>query len=507
MKKKNNRFSSSYYKKGGEKSKQEWISNKIRLLENENKGRSHEQNIAIAFSLYNQMHKEDGGEIDMYQQGGQWYQNQWGAVSPIVPAFSPDTWTPYTPPTKQATTFDTSGVRPGLQTQPIFTLQNAPGWSQAKAKAQVAPAVVSQANATVTPASPSTVAQRPQIESVNQLTSPVGLTYGSAQEELKKTAKASTDLFSKQATSTTPQFTTPQQPYQFYNPYGGVDLSSALTFTGERAGQGDVEGTVVGGLDVLTKGARTFLGGFGRGKVKQEGLQKYYDDQYKNISGQNNPMSFERGGKMPCFECGGKYQDGGEQPEQAPQIDMQTIVAQVQQALQQGADPNQIATQLLQMGMPEAQIQQILQSVMPQQSDQEQYANGGYKVGADTWEERAGLPHYQEGGEEQEIEQEGQEPSGQMQQQEQQLVSQVAQALQQGVNPQQILQQMITQMQIPQEQAVEIVQMVMQVLQQQNQPQEQQSFQSGGQYDVLRGKTIKNITVNPENGNYIVDFE
>jgi len=48
--------------------KQEWISAKIRLLEKENKGRSHAQNIAIAYSMYEKEHKK-------MQQGGSWYDN------------------------------------------------------------------------------------------------------------------------------------------------------------------------------------------------------------------------------------------------------------------------------------------------------------------------------------------------------------------------------------------------------------------------------------------------
>ena len=45
--------------------KQEYISHKIRILEHENKGRSHAQNVAIAISLAN---KKYG-----MQQGGEWW--------------------------------------------------------------------------------------------------------------------------------------------------------------------------------------------------------------------------------------------------------------------------------------------------------------------------------------------------------------------------------------------------------------------------------------------------
>jgi len=43
--------------------KDDWISKKIRKLEHENSGRSHKQNIAIAFSMYEQSKKQQGGDM------------------------------------------------------------------------------------------------------------------------------------------------------------------------------------------------------------------------------------------------------------------------------------------------------------------------------------------------------------------------------------------------------------------------------------------------------------
>ena len=50
----------------GGTAKNDWISNKIRLLEHENKGRSHKQNISIAYSMYEQNHKQEGGMFNGY---------------------------------------------------------------------------------------------------------------------------------------------------------------------------------------------------------------------------------------------------------------------------------------------------------------------------------------------------------------------------------------------------------------------------------------------------------
>lgn len=57
------------------KEKNEWISNKIKILENENSGRSHSQNIAIAFSMYEKSHKKQEGGLENYYQTGGWYDN------------------------------------------------------------------------------------------------------------------------------------------------------------------------------------------------------------------------------------------------------------------------------------------------------------------------------------------------------------------------------------------------------------------------------------------------
>ncbi len=85
------------------------------------------------------------------------------------------------------------------------------------------------------------------------------------------------------------------------------------------------------------------------------------------------------------FKCGGmkKYQEGGmiqqgDNPQmmqqQAPQQDqMQQVVEQIAQALQQGAQPEEIVAQLAEMGMEQEQAIQLIQGVMQQmQTPQEQ---------------------------------------------------------------------------------------------------------------------------------------
>jgi hypothetical protein len=85
---------------------------------------------------------------------------------------------------------------------------------------------------------------------------------------------------------------------------------------------------------------------------------------------------------------GSIYQNGGMQDQASSQ--QEQIMQGVATMLQQGAQPEQIAQQLVQMGIPQEQVMQIIQAVMQQmQGGQEQamqpamryggYAMGGYQ--------------------------------------------------------------------------------------------------------------------------------
>lgn len=94
--------------------------------------------------------------------------------------------------------------------------------------------------------------------------------------------------------------------------------------------------------------------------------------------------------------------------------------------------------------------------------------------------------------------------------QEQQLVEGVVQALQQGVQPEEVLQALIQQG-LDEQTATQLIQAVMEQLQgQQQQPTEEQTpmMKNGGQYlEKLKNKKIKNYTFNEKTGNYEVEFE
>jgi hypothetical protein len=81
---------------------------------------------------------------------------------------------------------------------------------------------------------------------------------------------------------------------------------------------------------------------------------------------------------------GGSFQEG-DAPDQA-QPDPQQVMEGVAQMLQQGAQPEQVAQQLVQMGIPQEQVMQIIQVVMQQlqggqQEQQPAMRYGGYAMG------------------------------------------------------------------------------------------------------------------------------
>jgi hypothetical protein len=75
---------------------------------------------------------------------------------------------------------------------------------------------------------------------------------------------------------------------------------------------------------------------------------------------------------------GSTYQDGGMQEQGQQEQIMQGVAAM----LQQGAQPEQVAQQLVQMGIPQEQVMQIIQVVMQQmQGGQEQQMQPGMRYG------------------------------------------------------------------------------------------------------------------------------
>lgn len=117
------------------------------------------------------------------------------------------------------------------------------------------------------------------------------------------------------------------------------------------------------------------------------------------------------------------------------------------------------------------------------------------------WNEGTGRFYGQDGG----------EMSQEQGSQEEQMVMQVAEALQQGMPPEEVLQQLM-QMGLDEAQATQLIQMVMQQLQGQAPQQEMKcggkKYEEGGKYlEMLKNKRIKNYTFNSETNSYDIEFE
>ena len=215
---------------------------------------------------------------------------------------------------------------------------------------------------------------------------------------------------------------------------------------------------------------------------------------FKGLAAQNRGgmlMTYAGGGAL--YEPGYKkyvdnftYPDGGMMPQeqqmqqQGGQDQMMQMVQQVEQALMQGAQPEQVMQQLVQSGVPPEQAQQIIQAAMQDmQSQQQQQPMQGQEQMMPQGMADGGMMPQQSG-----------------------AATKIAEALQQGANPQQVLQQLIDDG-MPQDQAMSMVQAVMgQLKTQMQQPQmapQQSMMVNGGmvQYGNGGGKHLWNMITDP----------
>lgn len=96
-----------------------------------------------------------------------------------------------------------------------------------------------------------------------------------------------------------------QDPYQFYNPYGGVDIPTAANYLGQSIQEGNTLGIVAGGLKVATGLGRGILGGMGQQNRKQEAMKNYFENKRENLTGSFQPLYEEQ--RIGGYE----FQDGG----------------------------------------------------------------------------------------------------------------------------------------------------------------------------------------------------
>lgn len=397
------------YKKGGEK--EQWISDKISTLMDE--GKSHDQAVAQALSMSQEMF-QDGGELPKYQVGVNNFQE-----SPVIGGKS---WNPNMIPSTTynsgAFNFPTSYTAPktnswlpgnvGLNDETFKSIPNLQ--EKTSQTSVVTPSVAPTTTTTKVPTTTTKqdgssfyknrFSQTPNIPNeigfeqgkqytglgrnpnyVNQLSTEslnAGEEWGKnnplPEGVMREDLNSSTPVMDKYSGSQakTPNFNSNyQDPYQFFNPYGGVDIASGAQFLGQSIENKDPFGIVMGGLKVATGVGRNVFGGMGRENVKNEAMKNYFDNQYEGITG--TPQYLSNG-----VQNGGVFQEGGEQmggeypapQEQAQQVNPEEIMNQVAQAIQQGADPQQIVQQLVSMGIPEQEAMQLVQGLIQQMQSQ-----------------------------------------------------------------------------------------------------------------------------------------
>jgi hypothetical protein len=210
----------------------------------------------------------------------------------------------------------------------------------------------------ITPSSNSLGTARPQVESGIKKTTPMEVK--DPMQTMQENALATTTQFENtNANGEAEQgFQNPQNSkYQFINPYAtGFDIPSAAVMLGQGIESGNAFDIGVSGLKLATGLARNVVGGMGaenrRQNVMQDATERYRE-------------SLTPGEQY--------YQDGGQQ---APPPSQEEIMQMVAQALQQGAQPEEVLQQLLSMGIPQEVATQLIQGAM-QGGQEPQYMEEG----------------------------------------------------------------------------------------------------------------------------------
>lgn len=322
---------------------------------------------------------EEGGELPKYQIGVDNFQE-----SPVIGGKS---WNPNMLPSTTynpgAFNFPTSYNKPQINNQLLGNV----GLNNEVFKSVSNPQIKTSQTNTVAPTTTtntvsSTISPQlqPEIKSISQTIPDFKPSTTNTEEQLQRLGKEQADKAGlTQNQPQTPNFNSNyQDPYQFFNPYGGVDIASGAQFLGQSIEDKDPFGIVMGGLKVATGVGRNIFGGMGRENVKNEAMKNYFDNQYEGITGTPQYLSNGVQNENIALQNGGVFQEGGEQmggeypapQEQPQQVNPEEIMNQVAQAIQQGADPQQIIQQLVSMGIPEQEAMQLVQGLIQQMQSQ-----------------------------------------------------------------------------------------------------------------------------------------
>ena len=172
------------------------------------------------------------------------------------------------------------------------------------------------------------------------------------------------------------------QPFQFNNYFNGVSIPQAAGYLGESIANKDALGIVTSGTKLAAGLGRNILSGMGSQNRQNQIMRDYVDEQRDVLTQANRPAQLTDQG---YGEDMGYYygQEGGQIGEAPTASGQEEMVMQVAQALQQGADPQEVLQQLLQMGLEESEAIQLIEGIMQQmqqespQQEQPMMQNGG----------------------------------------------------------------------------------------------------------------------------------
>lgn len=271
------------YKDGGQKSA--WISEKIATLIGE--GRPQKQAIAIAYSMWNQKHEMGGMQsADYYQIGGEKDKSNYEKeINAGYPNFGDQgTQTP-----------NSFNFKPNPQIgAPLNLNTNIEPWKYGLGQD---PNYVSPLSTDSLTAGKDWAAKNPLPEGVKQpMATSIGFEPMSAMEMSKGVQNAKVTNDGGASARTTTGIT------QFYNPYGGIGIGDALTFSGEQFAKGNKGLGIAGAAAGVLEGTKAFLSGMGAQKRQNQVMKNYAEEQRKNMTGE---------GREVAMAYGGYYQDGG----------------------------------------------------------------------------------------------------------------------------------------------------------------------------------------------------
>ena len=170
------------------------------------------------------------------------------------------------------------------------------------------------------------------------------------------------------------------QPFQFNNYFNGVSIPQAAGYLGESIKNKDALGIVTSGTKLAAGLGRNVLSGMGSQNRENQIMKQYTEEQRNVLTQANRPAQLRDQG---YGEDMGYYQEGGQAGEVPTASGQEEMVMQVAQALQQGADPQEVLQQLIQSGVPEEQAIQLIEGIMQQmqqespQQEQPMMQNGG----------------------------------------------------------------------------------------------------------------------------------